>query len=186
MSAIFVFGTLRHLPLLEAVAGARVAAEPASLADHVAVHAVSDGGEEMDFPVLVPRSGARAEGLVLHPDPRARARLDAYERAFLYETAPVQVDTARGPVTAAYYVPRVGVWRGGADWSLADWARLRGALTTEAAAEVMALLADQKDPRATGAGDVFESYPRFGSMRPQLGGFAEQGLYNEAYRQPSP
>jgi len=141
MSAIFVFGTLRHLPLLQAVAGEMPAAEPAHLADHVAVHAVSETGEAMDFPIIAPRAGARAEGLLLHPGAKARARLDAYERAFLYETAPVQVETARGRVTADHYVPRADVWRGGADWSLADWAQSRGALTTQAAVEVLALLA---------------------------------------------
>lgn len=39
-----------------------------------------------------------------------------------------------------------------------------------------------KDPRLSGAGDIFESYPRFSPMRPELGGFAEQGKYNPKYR----
>ncbi|MCC6489976.1 MAG: sulfatase [Candidatus Hydrogenedentes bacterium] len=43
------------------------------------------------------------------------------------------------------------------------------------------LLAAQGDPRVTGNGDVFESYPRVSAMRPELGGFAEQGEYNPAY-----
>lgn len=38
-----------------------------------------------------------------------------------------------------------------------------------------------KDPRMLGAGDIFESYPRFSPMRPQLGGFAEEGAYNRKY-----
>lgn len=38
------------------------------------------------------------------------------------------------------------------------------------------------DPRALGRGDIFDSYPRFSSMRPQLGGFAEQGEYNPKFR----
>lgn len=38
------------------------------------------------------------------------------------------------------------------------------------------------DPRALGAGDIFETYPRFGGMRPHLGGFAKQGEYNNAYK----
>jgi len=42
-------------------------------------------------------------------------------------------------------------------------------------------LAAQGDPRETGQGDIFESYPRFGPMHPRLGGFAEQGQYNPAY-----
>lgn len=43
-------------------------------------------------------------------------------------------------------------------------------------------LAEQHDPRVTGRGDVWESYPRFSPMRPQLGGFAEEGKYNPRYR----
>jgi uncharacterized sulfatase len=38
------------------------------------------------------------------------------------------------------------------------------------------------DPRMTGKGDIWESYPRFSPMRPQLGGFAEQGEYNPKYK----
>lgn len=37
------------------------------------------------------------------------------------------------------------------------------------------------DPRLTGNGDIWESYPRYSPMRPQLGGFAEQGKYNLKY-----
>jgi hypothetical protein len=33
-----------------------------------------------------------------------------------------------------------------------------------------------------GMGDIFESYPRVSSMRPQLGGFAERGEYNPKYQ----
>jgi len=40
----------------------------------------------------------------------------------------------------------------------------------------------QNDPRLTGSGDIWETYPRFSPMRPELGGFAEQGKYNPAYR----
>lgn len=43
-------------------------------------------------------------------------------------------------------------------------------------------LTAQRDPRMTGRGDIWESYPRFSPMRPQLGGFAEQGQYNPKYQ----
>ena len=32
-----------------------------------------------------------------------------------------------------------------------------------------------------GYGDLFESYPRFGVMRRECGGFAERGKYNPEY-----
>lgn len=39
----------------------------------------------------------------------------------------------------------------------------------------------QGDPRMTGKGDVFDSYPRFGAMR-NLPGFKEQGKYNPEFQ----
>lgn len=51
----------------------------------------------------------------------------------------------------------------------------------ELAAKLEAVLKEQEDPRILGTGDVFESYPRMGGMRPELGGFAERGEYNAKY-----
>lgn len=42
-----------------------------------------------------------------------------------------------------------------------------------------------KDPRVLGGGDVWESYPRFSPMRPELGGFAAEGEYNPAFKAPA-
>ena len=47
-------------------------------------------------------------------------------------------------------------------------------------------LTEQGDPRMLGYGDIFESYPRFGPMRPECGGFAEHGKYNPKYQVPVP
>jgi uncharacterized sulfatase len=43
-------------------------------------------------------------------------------------------------------------------------------------------LTAQGDLRLTGNGGIWESYPRYSPMRPELGGFVEQGKYNPAYR----
>jgi len=40
---------------------------------------------------------------------------------------------------------------------------------------------NQKDPRELGNGDIFESYPRFGSMKNHIGGFKKAGEYNSKY-----
>ncbi|MGH9629390.1 MAG: sulfatase family protein, partial [Bryobacteraceae bacterium] len=48
-------------------------------------------------------------------------------------------------------------------------------------AELESTLTTQRDPRMLGTGDVFESYPRFGAMRPHLGGFSNAGEYNPKY-----
>ena len=42
-------------------------------------------------------------------------------------------------------------------------------------------LTEQKDPRMTGEGDIFESYPRYSNMR-NFPGFKKQGEYNPAYQ----
>lgn len=47
---------------------------------------------------------------------------------------------------------------------------------------LMDKLKKQNDPRVIGTGDVFESYPRFGSMRAYLGGFHQRGEYNPKYQ----
>jgi uncharacterized sulfatase len=43
-------------------------------------------------------------------------------------------------------------------------------------------LRSEGDPRFNGNGEIWESYPRFNTMRPKLGGFAEEGKYNPAYQ----
>ena len=46
---------------------------------------------------------------------------------------------------------------------------------------LMRELRRKKDPRVRDGGRVFDSYPRYSSMRPHLGGFAERGQYNPAF-----
>lgn len=142
MRPLFVFGTLRHPPLLAAVAGGKVAALPALLADHAAARALAPDGSPQPFPLLVARPGAAAEGLLLRPDAPQRARLDAYETLFAYVPVPEVVALADGTrIEADLYRPPPGpaAWRPGPDWNLAEWAQDWGALRTLAAAEVMAL-----------------------------------------------
>jgi uncharacterized sulfatase len=57
-----------------------------------------------------------------------------------------------------------------------------GAAATKLRQELERDLKAQMDPRILGTGDVFDSYPRFSPMRPELGGFAEQGKYNPKYQ----
>ncbi|MFB3904942.1 MAG: sulfatase [Acidobacteriota bacterium] len=52
----------------------------------------------------------------------------------------------------------------------------------ELKAELEGALTAQKDPRMLGAGDIFDSYPRFSPMREHLGGFATADSYNPKYR----
>ena len=48
-------------------------------------------------------------------------------------------------------------------------------------AELEKILKAEGDPRMLGTGAIFDSYPRHSPMRPELGGFAEEGKYNPAY-----
>lgn len=142
MTPLFLYGTLRHAPLLAAVSGdAQLGSEPATLAGHRIAHAVSPAGEVQNFPLFCEAPGQVATGLLIRPSDAARARLDAYERAFGYGVSIVSVETAQGPVQAAIYLPQAGLWHPGADWSLAVWQLAHGALTVAVAAEVMELLA---------------------------------------------
>jgi hypothetical protein len=51
-------------------------------------------------------------------------------------------------------------------------------------AQLDATLKEQGDPRTIGNGAVFESYPYFGRMQPNLSGFKERGQYNPAFLPP--
>lgn len=54
------------------------------------------------------------------------------------------------------------------------------AIRTQLKNELEKKLIEQGDPRMTGNGDIFDSYPRFGLMRP-FEGFKERGKYNPAF-----
>lgn len=56
-------------------------------------------------------------------------------------------------------------------------------LRAELRAKLLRELKAHGDPRVTGNGDIFESYPRFGQMRPHLGGFHERTEYNPKFQQ---
>lgn len=144
MPDYFLFGTLCHPPLLQAVLGrADVAARPTRLPGH-AVHWVSGA----NWPVMLPRADSHAEGLLLAVDAEGAARLDLYELAFGYSPARVVVRQGAGGETAALaYMPPPGS-KPGAPWSLADWARRWGAVCVAAVPEVMRLAASGATPEA--------------------------------------
>lgn len=139
---LFLFGTLRYPPVWQAVAGTPFDARPAVLPGHAVVQAMGAQGGTLNFPLVVARPGAGAEGALVRPDAAARERLDLYERVFGYDPVPVTVDTADGPVAAQLYRSRAALWQPGPDWSLADWAAAHGDFAAEVAVEVMALLAE--------------------------------------------
>ncbi len=135
MTPLFIYGTLCHLPLLQAVLGRVPVTVPARLADHAVYWA--DGH---DFPLIVAQPGGVAQGLLLSDlTAQDMARLDYYEGPFGYETQARDVAAAGAAVPARVYVPNPGLWTPGAVWSLSDWAARCGATIVATAADVMAL-----------------------------------------------
>lgn len=132
---LFLYGTLRHRPLLDLVAGAGVAAEEASLPGFRVVR--ERGGV---LPVLVGHAEGSAHGLLLRDVPPApRARLDAYEVPWGYAPCPVTAVAADGPVEALAYAPPEGFPATAEDWSLDAWLAEAGPLALRAAEELAAL-----------------------------------------------
>ncbi|MBF9029739.1 NUDIX domain-containing protein [Rhodobacterales bacterium HKCCE3408] len=144
MQPVFLYGTLRHLPLLEKVLGHPPATRPAHLPDHSVAWAKGE-----TYPLIV-SGGAGIDGLLVDADANDLARLDFYEGAFDYETRPVTVDTAGGPVSARVYWPPASGVEPGAPFELSDWQRDRGDVTVIAAHEVMGAFG-REDPRQVGA-----------------------------------
>ena len=134
MSDLFFYGTLRHLPLLELVLGHVPEVEPAQLPDHAVLWAQGQA-----FPMIVSKSGAQAEGVLLRGVSDVdRAALDYYEGGFAYELRPVTVETGAGPCWAEVFFPVTeDRWQPGAPWSLDDWLARWGRVTMRAAQEVM-------------------------------------------------
>lgn len=134
--ALFLYGTLRHLPLLEIVAGGPIQTRPARLPEHRA-HRVAGA----DYPMIHPAEGEMAEGLLIHPDAQQRARLDFYEGGHGYGLRQLTVQTDEGPRDALVYWPD-GL-SAAEPWDAASWIATRGALQVEAARDAMEMFGRQ-------------------------------------------
>ena len=133
MIPVFLFGTLCHKPLLDAVAGVDLAMEPAVLPGFRAAWV-----KAQTWPMLELQEGARAEGALIHPDAQALERLDFYEACFAYTRRKVQVIHNGTEIEAdAWFPPEDTAQEPGEEWSLDDWAAQWGALQAVAAEEVM-------------------------------------------------
>ena len=142
MRHLFIYGTLRHLPLLEIVLGRSAEAIDLSLANlpSYQVSAAAEG----PFPTIETRDGAQAEGLLVRGlSADDFARLDFYEGAFDYDLVPVTLANGQG---AEVYLPQPGRWTAQGPWSLPEWERDWAALSCHAAREVMSYMG--KRPRA--------------------------------------
>ena len=98
MHRLFVYGTLRHPPLIEGLVGRSVASRPATLADH---RAAPMRGRA--YPGLVADRGAETVGSLVEVDDHGLAVLDDFE-GVEYTRTPVTVMTADGSVDAEAYL----------------------------------------------------------------------------------
>lgn len=138
MDPLFVYGTLRHLPLLELVLGRALPpdqCQPATVPDHLAYWVAGQA-----FPVLVQQSGAQAEGLLLTGlTPQDMARIGYYEGGFGYHLAPIAAHLPHetGTQGAQVWFPDDALWQIGAVWDLREWEVAWAPIVTEAATEMM-------------------------------------------------
>lgn len=153
---IFIYGALRHLPLLAAVLGHdRARPVPA----HLPGHGVRRGAWDM-LPVPVEVPGAALPGFLLHGMTEADfARIDWYEASFGYRRDEVSVIAGDGaPVRAVVWFPPDRAAGGSAqaeDWALGPWVEAHGAVMVEAAHDGMAAWA-----RGSSAVEVGARWPQ--------------------------
>lgn len=133
MADLFLYGTLRYRALLDLVLEHDQAdLIEAELPNHRVVWAAGQS-----FP-LIEAGGTGAKGLLARGlSDEDLARLDYYEGGFGYGTRVLAVNTAEGAQGARVYFPDPGLWQAGAAWDLDAWIAEHGALTLEAATEVM-------------------------------------------------
>lgn len=136
MTDLFVFGTLRHAPLLEKVLGREVASETARLPGY-SVYLVGEKGAP--GAVLCQTPGAAAEGLLLRDlSEEDLARLAFYEGEAAGALREMRVTVADGGAVPAQVRALGCVPDGERLFELADWAAEWGRLACGTAREIMA------------------------------------------------
>ncbi len=135
---LFIFGTLLHVPLLEAVSGDDFVADRMVWAARPGYKVSRVAGEV--FPMMHEAPEGVAEGAIVEGlDDEALARLDYYEKAFGYDRHEFSVldgDNRQRQVTA--YLPEDGRWNPAEPWDRDGWIARYGKLTVLTAQEAMA------------------------------------------------
>ncbi len=133
MTNLFVYGTLRHIPLLEIVLGRTedlIDFTHAELPDHAAMAAV-----EGPFPLIVAQQGYDQAGLILTGLSQIDIeRLNFYEGGFDFTLERKTASNGQG--VDVYFPPEAGVTADSL-WDLEAWVTQWAAMTCIAAREVM-------------------------------------------------
>ncbi len=135
MKNVFVYGTLRCVPLLEAVLGTTASEldlKPANLISHT-VFSVSG----QDFPILKPSEGQAFGLLIRGLSDEGVARLRFYEGSFDYDLVDVSVNVDGQVVAAQVFKSDNEGWVPNGPWSLERWAETFGEVTVLRAQEEM-------------------------------------------------
>jgi nudix-type nucleoside diphosphatase (YffH/AdpP family) len=140
MSELFFFGTLRHLPLLEAVIGHSVS--ELHLTEAALPGYQIHWARGQAFPMIVQTAEAEAVGLLVSGlSDEDVARLDYYEQVFDFDLiwTSVQPTAPNGaaPQRVRMFWPAAHSHVPGHIFELNDWAPLWGDINTRAAHEVM-------------------------------------------------
>jgi nudix-type nucleoside diphosphatase (YffH/AdpP family) len=151
---LFIYGTLRHLALREAVLGAGHAVRLSEGTLHGYEVVWSPNGP---YPLIRAEQDGIAKGLILEGlSADDMARLDYFEGAFDYTTEVLGVRSGAQEVAAKVYLPGEPDPGDAFEWDLEDWAEAQGDVAVEAAHEVMGYYG-QMSPKEVGA--------RFGQIR---------------------
>lgn len=143
MGQVFVYGTLRHLPLLERVLGRSPMSRGAFAPDHKVLIRPDDGAA-----VLVPHQGAQADGLVFDASAQDMRRLCAYELPYGYRLGDVALEAGG---RAQVFLPDPAILDPAPDWpqfDLALWEAQSADLALEVARELIERL-DHEPPEVT-------------------------------------
>jgi ADP-ribose pyrophosphatase len=136
MTTFFFYGTLRHRPMLDLLAGGTVGGEgrDAVLPGYRVLRS-----REGDMPILVEDEAGAVRGTLWTglPDD-ALERLDAYELPFGYTRRTVMAEVAGQMVEAQAYYPPESLQATEDDWSFEGWLRHSLPLPMRRAAEIAA------------------------------------------------
>lgn len=135
MHNLFVYGTLRHVPLLEAVLQ-RTVPKDARVSGLLADHQIC-AVKGADFPILQPGTVGASGLLLLQLDDADVARLRFYEGSYGYDLEPVSVRSDGHTFEAQVFRCYVDTWTPQGAWSLDNWAEQYGAVTVLRAQEEM-------------------------------------------------
>ena len=134
-TSLFLYGTLRHRPLLEVVLGRSPEIRPARLAGF---RVMAVRGET--YPAIREAPGEVADGVLLTGvTAKDQARLDFYELDYHYGLREVSVETEGGQHPARLYFPTEKQPPADGAWALADWVEAHGDAAQRAARELMSL-----------------------------------------------